>query len=136
LLRLRRRPISIGRRFSRPQDPPHDDNRTRHGARRAFWPIQDRGRDRSEPLGFWRHARHRAGHWGPPKDRNEALATLRRAPELGINFIDTAWSYGPKVSEDLIRETLYPYDGLLIATKGGLTRGGPDDWGQDGRPEN
>lgn len=75
------------------------------------------------------------GIWGPPADRNEALATLKRLPELGINFIDTAWSYGPKVSEDLIREALHPYDGLLIATKGGLTRGGPDDWGQDGRPE-
>src|SRR5689334_24324469 len=75
------------------------------------------------------------GIWGPPADRNEALATLKRVPELGINFIDTAWSYGPKVSEELIREALYPYDGLLIATKGGLTRGGPDDWGQDGRPE-
>ena len=75
------------------------------------------------------------GIWGPPKDRNEALATLKRAPELGVNFIDTAWSYGPSVSEELIREALYPYDGLLIATKGGLTRGGPDQWGQDGRPE-
>jgi aryl-alcohol dehydrogenase-like predicted oxidoreductase len=75
------------------------------------------------------------GIWGPPADRNEALATLKRVPELGINFIDTAWSYGPKVSEELIREALHPYDGVLIATKGGLTRGGPDDWGQDGRPE-
>lgn len=75
------------------------------------------------------------GIWGPPEDRNQALATLKRLPELGVNFIDTAWSYGPKVSEDLIRETLHPYKGLLIATKGGLTRGGPDDWGQDGRPE-
>ena len=75
------------------------------------------------------------GIWGPPKDRGEALRVLKRAPELGINFIDTAWSYGPKVSEELIREALHPYDGLLIATKGGLTRGGPDDWGQDGRPE-
>jgi len=76
------------------------------------------------------------GIWGPPADRKEALAaTLKRVPELGINFIDTAWSYGPKVSEELIREALHPYDGLLIATKGGLTRGGPDDWGQDGRPE-
>lgn len=75
------------------------------------------------------------GIWGPPKDRDEAIATLSRVPELGINFIDTAWSYGPKVSEELIREALHPYDGLLIATKGGLTRGGPDNWGQDGRPE-
>ncbi len=75
------------------------------------------------------------GIWGPPQDHDEAIATLRRVRELGINFIDTAWSYGPKVSEDLIREALHPYDGLLIATKGGLTRAGPDHWGQDGRPE-
>jgi aryl-alcohol dehydrogenase-like predicted oxidoreductase len=75
------------------------------------------------------------GIWGPPRDKGEALSVLRRAPELGINFIDTAQSYGPHVSEDLIREALHPYDGLVIATKGGLTRGGPDIWGQDGRPE-
>jgi pyridoxine 4-dehydrogenase len=76
------------------------------------------------------------GIWGPPADKAEAFATLKRVPELGINFIDTAESYGPHVSEELIREALAPYaDTLLIATKGGLTRGGPDDWGQDGRPE-
>jgi aryl-alcohol dehydrogenase-like predicted oxidoreductase len=75
------------------------------------------------------------GIWGPPADKAEAIATLKRLPELGVNFIDTAESYGPHVSEELIREALHPYDGLLIATKGGLTRGGPDDWGQDGRPE-
>jgi pyridoxine 4-dehydrogenase len=75
------------------------------------------------------------GIWGPPADKAEALATLKRLPELGVNFIDTAESYGPHVSEELLREALHPYDGLLIATKGGLTRGGPDDWGQDGRPE-
>ncbi len=76
------------------------------------------------------------GIWGPPANKSEALAVLKRAPDLGINFIDTAESYGPHVSEDLIREALHPYaDNLLIATKGGLTRGGPDDWGQDGRPE-
>jgi aryl-alcohol dehydrogenase-like predicted oxidoreductase len=75
------------------------------------------------------------GIWGPPKDKAEAIAVLKRAPELGINFIDTAESYGPHVSEELIREALHPYDGLVIATKGGLTRGGPDIWGQDGRPE-
>jgi aryl-alcohol dehydrogenase-like predicted oxidoreductase len=75
------------------------------------------------------------GIWGPPADRAEALRVLRRAPELGVNFIDTAESYGPHVSEELIREALHPYDGLVIATKGGLTRGGPDIWGQDGRPE-
>jgi pyridoxine 4-dehydrogenase len=75
------------------------------------------------------------GIWGEPFDRKEALATLRRLPELGINFIDTADSYGPDVSEDLIREALTPFDGLLIATKGGLTRQGPDQWAPVGRPE-
>jgi aryl-alcohol dehydrogenase-like predicted oxidoreductase len=75
------------------------------------------------------------GIWGPPADRAEALRTLRRLPELGVNFIDTADSYGPAVSEELVREALHPYDGLLIATKGGLTRSGPDQWAPDGRPE-
>jgi aryl-alcohol dehydrogenase-like predicted oxidoreductase len=74
------------------------------------------------------------GIWGPPEDREEALATLRRLPELGVNFIDTADSYGPRVSEQLIAETLNPYEGLLIATKGGLTRPGPDIWDQKGEP--
>jgi len=75
------------------------------------------------------------GVWGEPADRDEALRTLRRLPELDVNFIDTADSYGPFVSEDLIREALHPYDGLLIATKGGLTRHGPDIWRPVGRPE-
>lgn len=75
------------------------------------------------------------GIWGEPEDREEALRTLRRLPELGVNFIDTADSYGPFVSEDLIREALYPYDGLVVATKGGLTRHGPDVWPPLGRPE-
>ena len=74
------------------------------------------------------------GVWGPPPDRTAALATLRRLPEIGINFIDTADSYGPDVSEELIREALHPYDGLLIATKAGLTRPGPNQWKPDGRP--
>src|SRR6202163_4749227 len=64
------------------------------------------------------------GVWGPPRDRQAALATLRRLPELGVNFIDTADSYGPDVSEELIREALHPYDGLLIATKAGLGQPG------------
>jgi pyridoxine 4-dehydrogenase len=68
------------------------------------------------------------GIWGPPKDPAEALRVLRRLPELQIDFIDTADAYGPEVSEKLIREALYPYKGLLIATKGGLTRSGPDRW--------
>jgi aryl-alcohol dehydrogenase-like predicted oxidoreductase len=75
------------------------------------------------------------GIWGDPRDPAAARATLRRIPELGINFIDTADSYGPFVSEDLIREALHPYDGLTIATKGGLVRHGPDIWRPVGRPE-
>jgi aryl-alcohol dehydrogenase-like predicted oxidoreductase len=75
------------------------------------------------------------GIWGEPKDRAEALRTLKRVPELGVNFIDTADSYGPDVSERLLREALHPYKGLVIATKGGLTRPGPDSWVPNGRPE-
>ncbi len=76
------------------------------------------------------------GVWGNPPDRERAMATLRRVVELGVNFIDTADSYGPEVSESLIAEALYPYpDDLVIATKGGLTRPGPNRWGEDGRPE-
>jgi pyridoxine 4-dehydrogenase len=76
------------------------------------------------------------GIWGPPKDRAEAIRVLRRAVELGVNFIDTADSYGPSISEELIAEALYPYPaGLVIATKGGLLRGGPDQWHPDGSPK-
>src|ERR1700743_1545549 len=75
------------------------------------------------------------GIWGPPRDKAEALRTLRRLPELGVNFIDTADSYGPNVSEELIREALHPYTGLTVATKAGLARTGPDQWTALGRPE-
>lgn len=75
------------------------------------------------------------GIWGEPEDRDEALRVLRRLPELGIDFIDTADSYGPYISEDLIREALYPYGNIIVATKGGLTRHGPDIWRPVGRPE-
>lgn len=75
------------------------------------------------------------GIWGEPEDRDEALRVLRRLPELGIDFIDTADSYGPYVSEDLIREALHPYKNIVVATKGGLTRHGPDIWRAVGRPE-
>jgi pyridoxine 4-dehydrogenase len=76
------------------------------------------------------------GVWGPPDDPDEAIRVLRRAVELGVNFINTADSYGPYVSEDLIREALHPYpDELVIATKAGLTRAGPGDWRPVGRPE-
>lgn len=75
------------------------------------------------------------GVWGPPRDKAGALKLLRRLPELGVNFIDTADSYGPDVSEQLIRAALHPYEGLLIATKAGFTRSGPHMWRVDGRPE-
>ena len=75
------------------------------------------------------------GVWGPPSDKAEALRLLKALPELGINFIDTADFYGPDVSEGLIREALQPYDGLLVATKAGLVRGGPDQWTPNGRPD-
>lgn len=75
------------------------------------------------------------GIWGPPADKPEALRVLKRLPELGVNFIDTADSYGPDVSEDLLREALRPYTGLVVATKAGLTRPGPDQWVPNGRPD-
>jgi aryl-alcohol dehydrogenase-like predicted oxidoreductase len=75
------------------------------------------------------------GIWGPPKDRKSALAVLRRAVELGVNFIDTADSYGPYVSEELIAEALFPYPpDLVIATKGGWNRPGPNQWTHDATP--
>jgi pyridoxine 4-dehydrogenase len=77
-----------------------------------------------------------SGVWGPPDDRDEARRVLRRAVELGVDFIDTADSYGPDVSEELIAEALAPYpEGLVIATKGGFLRDGPGRWRPDGRPE-
>ena len=77
-----------------------------------------------------------SGIWGEPADAEQAKAALRRAVDLGVNFIDTADSYGPDVSERLIAETLYPYpDDLVIATKGGQLRAGPNQWAPDGRPE-
>src|ERR1700759_5732699 len=76
------------------------------------------------------------GIWGPPKDHNESIRVLKRAIELGVNFIDTADSYGPYVSEELIAEALYPYPaGLVIATKGGLMRTGPDQWPVNSHPD-
>jgi pyridoxine 4-dehydrogenase len=76
------------------------------------------------------------GIWGPPEDRDEAIRVLRRTLTLGVNLIDTADSYGPYVSEELIAEALHPYpEGLVIATKAGLVRPGPDEWTSNGRPE-
>jgi pyridoxine 4-dehydrogenase len=87
-------------------------------------------------LGFGAMRLTGAGIWGDPKNPKEAKAVLKRALELGINFIDTADAYGPEVSENLIAEALYPYpSGLIVATKGGVTRQGPDQWSPVGRPE-
>jgi pyridoxine 4-dehydrogenase len=87
-------------------------------------------------LGFGAMRITGAGIWGEPSSRDQAIATLRRVVELGVNFIDTADSYGPEVSENLIAEALHPYaDDLVIATKGGYARSGPNRWEPDGRPE-
>jgi pyridoxine 4-dehydrogenase len=86
-------------------------------------------------LGFGAMRLTGPGVWGAPPDRPAALRVLRRAVELGVNFIDTADSYGPGVSEEIIAEALHPYPpGLVIATKGGLTRAGPGHWGRDAHP--
>ena len=74
------------------------------------------------------------GIWGPPKHPEKAVRVLQRAVDLGVNFIDTADSYGPNIAEQLIADALYPYPGLVIATKGGLERPGPDQWVENGRP--
>jgi pyridoxine 4-dehydrogenase len=86
-------------------------------------------------LGFGAMRLTGEGIWGPPKDRKTALAVLRRAVELDVNFIDTADSYGPNVNEELIAEALFPYPaGLVIATKGGWNRPGPNQWTHDATP--
>ncbi|HZU46792.1 MAG TPA: aldo/keto reductase [Mycobacterium sp.] len=85
-------------------------------------------------LGFGAMRLTGPGVWGPPADRDECIRVLRRAVELGVNFIDTADSYGPYYSEEIIREALHPYDGLVIATKAGLLRTGPDEWVPMGFP--
>jgi pyridoxine 4-dehydrogenase len=87
-------------------------------------------------LGFGAMRLTGPGIWGEPRDREEAIRVLKRAIELGVNFIDTADSYGPEVSEEIIAEALHPYPkGLVIATKAGLTRQGPNQWLPVGRPE-
>jgi pyridoxine 4-dehydrogenase len=85
-------------------------------------------------LGFGAMRLTGKGVWGPPADRDECVRVLRRAVELGVNFIDTADSYGPYICEEIIREALHPYDGLVIATKAGLLRTGPDIWIPLGNP--
>jgi aryl-alcohol dehydrogenase-like predicted oxidoreductase len=86
-------------------------------------------------LGFGTMQLTGPGVWGPPRDRDEAVRVLRRAVELGVDFIDTADSYGPNVAEELVREALHPYtDGLVVATKAGFTRQGPNQWTVNGDP--
>src|ERR1700746_2801111 len=88
-------------------------------------------------LGFGAMRLNGGGIWGPPRDRKKALAVLRRAVELNVNFIDTADSYGPGISEELIAEALFPYPaGLVIATKGGWDRPGPNKWTPNVTPRN
>ena len=86
-------------------------------------------------LGFGAMRITGAGIWGEPEDPGEAERTLRRVPELGINFIDTADSYGPEVSERMLCRVLHPYSGIVVATKGGLVRPGPNEWNPLGRPD-
>src|ERR1700726_685090 len=87
-------------------------------------------------LGFGSMRLSGKGVWGPPADHAEAISVLRRAVELGINFIDTADSYGPHVAEELIAEALHPYpEDLVIATKGGLERSGPGQWSSNAHPD-
>jgi pyridoxine 4-dehydrogenase len=86
-------------------------------------------------LGFGTMRLTGRGIWGPPPDHAEAIRTLKRLPQLEVNFIDTADSYGPNVAEELLREALHPYKGMFIATKAGLARTGPDEWTPLGRPE-
>jgi hypothetical protein len=89
-----------------------------HGNDRgSFRDVQDRRGPRGHPPRLRCHAHHRRGHLGPPADHDKAIAVLKRLPELGVDLIDTAESYGPYVSEELIAEALHPYDGLTIATK-------------------
>lgn len=85
-------------------------------------------------LGFGAMRLTGKGIWGEPKDPKAARETLKRLPDLAVNFVDTADSYGPFVSEDLIHDVLHPYGGMTIATKGGFLRTGPDEWVPDGKP--
>lgn len=112
--------------------PSSTDPTTRPALSSGTFAIGDK---RVHRLGFGAMRITGKGVWGPPKDRKEAINVLRRAVDLGVNLIDTADSYGPHVSEELIAEALYPYPkGLVIATKAGLERPGPDQWEMNGHP--
>jgi len=112
--------------------PASTDQTTRPALASGTFAIGDK---RIHRLGFGAMRITGKGIWGPPPDRKEAIAVVRRAVELGVDLIDTADSYGPHVSEEIIAEALYPYPtGLLIATKAGLERPGPDKWEMNGHP--
>lgn len=116
-----------------PTTSPPTDRSNRPVSASGTFTLGDR---RVHRLGFGAMQLTGPGIWGEPVDRGECVAVLRRAVELGVDLIDTADSYGPAVSEDLIFEALYPYpEGLVIATKAGLTRQGPGHWAPVGRPE-
>jgi aryl-alcohol dehydrogenase-like predicted oxidoreductase len=101
----------------------------------SAWIVELGGELCVRRLGFGAMRLTGEGIWGPPKDRKAALAVLRHAVEQGVNFIDTADSYGPNVSEELIAEALFPYPAdLVIATKGGWNRPGPNQWTHDATP--
>jgi pyridoxine 4-dehydrogenase len=114
---------------SRPPNPSRLPNAQKSGTFRIG------GKAAISRLGFGAMRVTGPGVWGEPEDHEEAVRTLRRLPALGVNFIDTADSYGPDVSERLIREALHPYIGILVATKAGLSRPGPGQWVPLGRPE-
>jgi pyridoxine 4-dehydrogenase len=114
---------------SRPPNPSRLPNAQKSGTFRIG------GKAAISRLGFGAMRVTGPGVWGEPEDHEEAVRTLRRLPALGVNFIDTANSYGPDVSERLIREALHPYIGILVATKAGLSRPGPGQWVPLGRPE-
>ena len=112
--------------------PTSTDSTARPALQSGSFAIGDK---RVHRLGFGAMRITGKGIWGPPKDRKEAINVLRRAVDLGVDLIDTADSYGPHVSEEIIAEALYPYPkGLVIATKGGLERPGPDQWEMNGQP--
>ena len=112
--------------------PASTDTTARPALKSGTFNIGDK---RIHRLGFGAMRITGKGIWGPPKDRREAINVVRRAVDLGVDLIDTADSYGPHVSEEIIAEALHPYPkGLLIATKGGLERPGPDQWDMNGRP--
>jgi len=108
---------------------------TSNATARAAGTFKIGGKVEVNRLGFGAMRITGKGVWGPPHDKAEALRILRRLPEIGVNFIDTADSYGPDVSEQLIREALHPYGALTIVTKAGLTRPGPDHWLPNGSPD-